>query len=101
MREKIINALDIGTNKIFGISGIVKNDNLEIIAKDFRTVGKDIIKKGKITDMEETADVIFEILKSISSQIGERVEWVNIGVGGGFIRSETHSLVKELAFKEK
>ncbi|MBN1445668.1 MAG: cell division protein FtsA [Candidatus Omnitrophica bacterium] len=86
LNEEIITAIDIGTGKIFGLSGIMKDTGLEVIATDVQTLPEDIIKKGQIADSEEVSNSIFSTLQSLKKNVGERIEWVTIGIGGGHLK---------------
>ncbi len=86
LNEEIITAIDIGTGKIFGLSGIMKDTGLEVIATDVQTLPEDIVKKGQIADSEEVSNCIFSTLQSLKKNVGERIEWVTIGIGGGHLK---------------
>ncbi len=91
LNEEIITAIDIGTGKIFGLSGIMKDSGLEVIATDVRILPEDIVKKGQVADSEEVSNSIFETLQSLKKYVGERIEWVTIGIGGGHLKGSLFS----------
>ncbi|MCM8820401.1 MAG: cell division protein FtsA [Candidatus Omnitrophica bacterium] len=91
MNENIVTALDIGTSKIFGISALVKNTGIEIIGTDIQNLPEDVIKKGRVVDIEETTNTIFSVLKNLQAKIGENIDWVTISIGGGHLKGENYT----------
>ncbi|MCM8762140.1 MAG: cell division protein FtsA [Candidatus Omnitrophica bacterium] len=91
MNENIVTALDIGTSKIFGISALIKNTGIEIIGTDIQNLPEDVIKKGRVVDIEETTNTIFFVLKNLQTKIGENIDWVTIGIGGGHLKGENYT----------
>jgi cell division protein FtsA len=91
MNSEIITALDIGTSKIFGISGIIRDNGIEVIGAEIQNLPEDVVKKGRIADIEVASNYIFEILKSLKEKVGEKIDWVNIGIGGGHLRGTLHT----------
>ncbi len=96
MNGNILTALDIGTSKVFGISGIRSANGLEIVGAEVQNLPEDIVKKGRIADIEEASNCIFEVLKSLGGKIGEKVEWVTIGMGGGHLKGTIHTRRTEI-----
>lgn len=96
MNGDIITALDIGTSKVFGISGIVSANGLEVVGTEVHNLPEDIVKKGRIADIEEASNCIFEVLKSLKEKTGEKIEWVTIGIGGGHLKGMLHSKKTEI-----
>ncbi|MCX8081818.1 MAG: cell division protein FtsA [bacterium] len=90
MNENIITVLDIGTSKIFGLSALIKNTGIEIIATDIQLLSEEVIKKGRVVDIEETTNTIFSVLKNLQAKIGENIDWVTISIGGGHLKGENH-----------
>ncbi|MCM8830213.1 MAG: cell division protein FtsA [Candidatus Omnitrophica bacterium] len=91
MNENIVTALDIGTSKVFGISALVKDTGIEVIATDIQNLSEDVIKKGRVIDIEETTNTIFSVLKNLQTKIGENIDWVSIGIGGGHLKGENYT----------
>lgn len=91
MGQKILSALDIGTGKIFGICGVCQGENIEVVAADSRPLAEDIVKKGRIVDIEAVSDIVFEVLTELGEQAGERLEWLTTSVGGGHLKGEVFS----------
>jgi len=91
MNENIITALDIGTSKIFGLSALVKDTGIEIIGTDIQNLSEDVIKKGRVVDIEETTNMIFSVIKNLQAKIGENIDWVTIGIGGGHLKGENYT----------
>lgn len=96
MNSNILTALDIGTSKVFGISGITNANGLEIIGAEVHNLPEDIVKKGRIADIEEASNSIFAVLKSLNEKIGEKIEWVTIGMGGGHLKGTIHAKRMEI-----
>jgi len=86
LNEEIFTAIDIGTGKIFGISGILKETGIEVIGTEVQNLAEDVVKKGQIADSEEVSNCIYTILQSLKRNVGERIEWVTIGIGGGHLK---------------
>lgn len=70
MNENIITAIDIGTNKIFGLSALAKNTGIEVLAANINNLSEDAIKKGRIADIEATTNAIFTVIQDLQRQIG-------------------------------
>jgi len=86
MNEYIITVVDIGSSKIVAMSGAVKDNGITIIGTESITPAEEIIRKGKVIDMENLSNYLFEAFESLKEKTGSRVEWVNLGVGGGHMR---------------
>lgn len=86
--EEIITALDIGTGKIFGISCLVRDTGIEVLATNIMNFSEneDIVRKGRIADIEEVSTCIFDVLKALENESGEWPALVNIGLGGGHVK---------------
>lgn len=91
MNENIITALDIGTSKIFGICALVQESKLEVLAVDTQPLAEEVIKKGRVADIEETTNAIYSVLKNLESKTGENIEWVSIGIGGEHLKGENYT----------
>ncbi|MDD3725610.1 MAG: cell division protein FtsA [Candidatus Ratteibacteria bacterium] len=91
MNDNIITALDIGTSKIFGASALIKDTGIEIIATDIQNLPEEVIIKGRVVDMEEATNAIYSVLKNLEGKIGESINWVNIGIGGGHLKGENYT----------
>ncbi|RKY32565.1 MAG: cell division protein FtsA [Candidatus Omnitrophota bacterium] len=99
MNEEIITALDLGSSKIFGITGIRRETGIEIIGEETIYPTEEVIKKGRIIDMEGVTNYVYEVFGSLKSQTGERIERVILGIGGGFIKGRVYS--KEIDIEPK
>ncbi|MCD6408323.1 cell division protein FtsA [bacterium] len=95
MNENLITALDIGSSKIFGITGLVRETenekDIEVLGTEVAEVSDKIIKRGRIVDIEEATNLIFDVIQSLKEQTGERIEWITIGVGGAFLQGKNYS----------
>ena len=85
INEEIITALDIGTSKIFGISCILRESGPEAIATNLMNFSEDIVKKGRVADIDEVSNCIYDVLKALRTESGETISNVNIGIGGGHL----------------
>ena len=85
INEEIITAIDIGTSKIFGISCLLKETGLEVIATHLMNFSDDIVKKGRVADIEEVSNCLYDVLKALKNQAGEPIININIGIGGGHL----------------
>jgi len=90
MKEEIITAVDIGSSKIFGIGGIVRNGNIEIIGTEVIYPSDEVVKKGRVVDIEGLSNYLYDLFESIKEQTGERIEWVILGIGGGHLEGSLH-----------
>jgi len=91
MNDNIITALDIGTSKIFGLSALIKDTGIEVIAADVQNLSEEVIKKGRVADIEEATNVIFSVIKNLQVKTGESIDWVTIGIGGGHLKGENYT----------
>lgn len=93
MSEEIITALDIGTSKIFGISCLVRDAGIEVLSTNVMNFSEDddIVRKGRIADIEEVSNCIFKVLKELKNESGEWPDFVNIGLGGGHLKGTLFS----------
>ncbi|RKY30557.1 MAG: hypothetical protein DRP67_04225, partial [Candidatus Omnitrophota bacterium] len=64
MNEEIITALDLGSSKIFGITGIRRENGIEIIGEETIYPTEEVIKKGRIIDMEGVTNYVYEVFDS-------------------------------------
>lgn len=96
MNGDIITALDIGTSKIFGLSGVMGTNGLDILGAEVYNLPEDIVKKGRIVDIEEASNCIFEVLKSLKEKAGQKVEWVTIGMGGAHLKGTLYARRTEI-----
>lgn len=91
MKEKIITAIDIGTTKFFGLVGLISENNIEIIGREVIKTEEGWIKNGRIGDMDGVVSGLIDLTESLRKQTGERIEWINIGIGGGHILGKIFS----------
>ncbi len=91
MVKKLIGALDIGTNKIFGLCGICQGESIEVLGAEAYPTPEEGVKQGRIVDIEAVSDTIYNTISEINKQSGERLEWVTTGIGGGHLKGLLHS----------
>ena len=89
--EKVITIIDIGATKLLGITALVEENNIEIIGIDIKQTEENWLKSGRIVDIEGVASGLIDLVDSLRKQSKERIEWVTIGIGGGYIKGEIYS----------
>lgn len=94
--KRVITAIDIGTTKLFGLVGNVSEKGIEIIGKEIIIPPKKWIEKGRIIDIEGVTEGLITLIESLTDQAKERIEWITIGIGGGFIRGKIYSKKMEI-----
>jgi cell division protein FtsA len=85
MREDIAVALDLGSNKIFGIVGIKKENMVEVIGSHVVYPEYEVIQNGKVIDLEGVSQYVSVVMEELETQTGKPLQFVNIGIGGGFV----------------
>ncbi|MCL5408672.1 MAG: cell division protein FtsA [Candidatus Omnitrophica bacterium] len=91
MREEIVVALDLGSNKIFGIVGMGRENKVEVIGSHVVYPETEIIQNGKVIDLEGTTQYVSDIMRELETQTDKPLQFVNIGIGGGFIKGSLTS----------
>ncbi len=91
MKERIITAIDLGTTKFFGLTGLVRETGIEVIGKEVIQTGEEWIKGGRVGDIEGVASGLIDITESLKRQSGEKIEWINVGIGGKHIVGKVYS----------
>ncbi|MCM8804461.1 MAG: cell division protein FtsA [Candidatus Omnitrophica bacterium] len=105
--EKVITAIDLGTTKFFGLTGVVKKSdispdvepNIEIKGVEIIQTEENWIKGGRIGNIEGVVSGLIDILDSLRKQSREKIEWINVGVGGGHIKGKIYSKKIEIVPK--
>lgn len=99
MSENLITGLDIGTDKIFGITGYVSDNVIEVLGTEIMSVPEKLLIKGRVADIEGVTNLLFDVFESLSEQVKERVKYVTIGIGGGYVMGIPHSKTMEITTK--
>ncbi len=86
MNEEIITAVDIGSSKIFALSGILRETGLEVVGAEVLYPSEEVVKNGRVVDIEGLSNYLYEAFESLKRQTGSRIEWVLLGIGGGHIK---------------
>ncbi len=86
MKEELSVALDLGSNKIFGIVGIGRENKIEVIGSHVVFPEYEIIQNGKVVDMEGATQYISDVMRELEAQTNKPLQFVNIGIGGGFVK---------------
>ncbi len=91
MNENLITGLDIGSGKILGITGYLSDTGIDILGTEIVEVPENFITKGRITDIEGVTNLLFDVFDSLSEQVKERISYVTIGIGGGYVKGSIYS----------
>ncbi|MGC8976672.1 MAG: cell division protein FtsA [Candidatus Ratteibacteria bacterium] len=97
--ERVITAIDLGTTKFFGITGIVSERGIEIKGVEIIQTEENWIKGGRIGNIEGVVTGLLELVDSLCKQSKEKIEWINIGIGGGHIKGRVYSKKIEITPK--
>jgi len=96
MNENLITALDIGTNKIFAITGYLSDTGIDVLGTHIEDLPGKLMVKGRVADIEGITNVLFDVFESLSEQIKERVKYVSIGIGGGYVKGDIYTKKLEI-----
>ncbi|HPP13256.1 MAG TPA: hypothetical protein PKW42_11045, partial [bacterium] len=88
MNEQIITALDIGSSKLFAVSGLLTSGGLEILGGEVAYPSQEIVQSGRVVDMDSLTNELSELFERMKQIVEEKVEWVVISVGGGHVRGQ-------------
>lgn len=85
--EPIIVAIEIGSSKIAGIAGKMKEGTMQIVAyAEDQT--HDCIKRGVVYNIEKTTICIKNVISKLESTMKQKVSHVYVGLGGQSVHSE-------------
>ena len=85
-KEVIIVAIELGSSRIAGIAGKMKDGTMQIIAyAEEKTT--DCVKRGIVYNIEKTTQSIRNVISKIESTLKMNVSCVYIGLGGQSVRS--------------
>jgi len=90
MNEQIITALDIGSHKIFAVSGLLTDSGLQVIGNEVIYPSQEVVKYGRVVDMDSLTNELYELFERMAQTLEERIKWVVIGVGGGHVQGCLH-----------
>lgn len=87
--NNMITAIDIGTNLIKGLSVAYNHEtsNFEVMAKVIQPVSG--VRKGVVSNVEETSKAITECIKNIEIQTNSRIDGVYANLNGSHIVSSS------------
>jgi len=89
MPKETIVSLDIGSNKIAGMVAVVNNNSLEIEAAEHIEYEEKVVEKGRVVDIDRCTECIKTVLTELEQQVQQALPFVNISIGGGFLRGWT------------
>lgn len=85
-RESIIVAIELGSSRIAGIAGKMKDGTMQVVAyAEDRTA--DCIKRGIVYNIEKTTQAIRNVITKLESTLKQNIKCVYIGLGGQSVRS--------------
>lgn len=85
-RESIIVAIELGSSRIAGIAGKMKDGTMQVVAyAEDRTT--DCIKRGIVYNIEKTTQSIRNVIGKLESTLKQNITCVYIGLGGQSVRS--------------
>jgi len=92
MKEALSAVIDFGSGKIFGVVGLRRDNRIEIVGGDERVTEPDqVIKCGKVVDLEGLTQCTIELLEELEKQTDTSLPMASILVGGGFTRGRLYT----------
>jgi cell division protein FtsA len=101
MNKKMVAALDIGSSKIFGITGTISGNNLEVTGAKVVSLPIEVLGNGKVKEPEILNNCLTKLLKSLEEQTGEKIKQVTLGIGYGFLEGRQYYGMKKIGLKGK
>jgi cell division protein FtsA len=95
-QNEFIVAVELGSSKVTGIAGQKKPDGSISVLALVREDSSSFIRKGRVYNIDKTAQCLTNIVKKLEAQLKQRVTQVFVGVGGQSIRGVRNTLVKDL-----
>ncbi|MCM8769976.1 MAG: cell division protein FtsA [Candidatus Omnitrophica bacterium] len=90
MNEQIITALDIGSKKIFAISGLLTDSDIQTIGAEVLYPSTDVVKQGRIVAVDDFTNEILELFERMHQITEEKITWVVIGVSGPHVYGQPY-----------
>ncbi|MCQ2112163.1 MAG: cell division protein FtsA [Bacteroidaceae bacterium] len=85
-KESIIVAIELGSSKISGIAGKMKDGTIQILAYAEEKTN-DCIKRGVVYNIEKTTQSIKNVVTKLESSLKMKITRTYIGLGGQSVRS--------------
>lgn len=94
-QESIIVAIELGSSKISGIAGKMKDGTMQILAyAEDRTT--DCVKRGVVYNIEKTTQSIKTVVNKLENALKMKITRTYIGLGGQSVRSVKSVIQKNL-----
>ena len=86
IKDSVIVAIELGSSRIAGIAGKMKDGTMQIVAyaEDRNT---DCIKRGIVYNIEKTTQGIRNVISKLETILSRNINCVYIGLGGQSVRS--------------
>ena len=85
-QQNIIVAIELGSSKIAGIAGKMKDGNMQILAYA-EEKSNDCVKRGVVYNIEKTTQNIKSVVAKLETTLKMKITQTYIGLGGQSIRS--------------
>ena len=85
MRQQVIVGLDVGSSKVGAVAAAVRPGNVDVLGLGLSPATG--LRKGVVTDIDETVDSIRRAVREVESSAGVRVRSVSVGISGAHIES--------------
>ncbi len=94
-QDSIIVAIELGSSKICGIAGKMKDGSMQILAyAEDRT--SDCIKRGVVYNIEKTTQSIKNVVNKLEATLKRKVNRTYIGIGGQSVRSVKNFVKRDM-----
>ena len=94
-QDSIIVAIELGSSKICGIAGKMKDGSMQILAyAEDKT--SDCIKRGVVYNIEKTTQSIKNVINKLEATLKMKVNRTYIGIGGQSVRSVKNFVRRDL-----
>ncbi|GBU07375.1 cell division protein FtsA [Bacteroidales bacterium] len=95
-QSEYIAAIDLGTSKILAMAGRKNEEGgLSIIAAEREDSGNSI-RRACIYNVAEAAKKINKLAEKLNQKLNPQIDKIYIGIGGQSIRTQAHSIIKEI-----
>ena len=95
-QKEFIVAIELGSSKVTAIAGQKKTDGSISVLALVREDSTSFIRKGRVYNIDKTAQCLQSIIKKLEAQLKNRVVQVFVGVGGQSLRSVLNSISRDL-----
>ncbi len=96
-QKDFIVAVELGSSKVTGIAGQKKPDGSISVLAIVREDSSSFIRKGRVYNIDKTAQCLTNIVKKLEGQLKQRITQVFVGVGGQSIRGVKNTLAMDLS----